>query len=100
MEFAIGSSLIAGRISLSELTVPFVRRADVQEMRLVAFDITDEVDPANPGRPPWEEVRIELKSGERIEGPKTADAAGHPKNPLSETQLYEKFVAASLSADR
>ncbi len=93
MEFAMASSLIAGRVGLSELTDGFVRRTDVQDMmRRVSFDLTEESDPANPGWPPWEQVRIALKSGERIEGPRVAAATGHPKNPLSESQFHDKFV--------
>jgi 2-methylcitrate dehydratase PrpD len=93
MEFAMASSLIAGRVTLKELTDSFVRRADVQGMmHRVELDITDEVDPENRRTPPWEQVRIALRSGETIEGPKVARATGHAERPLSESQLYEKFV--------
>ncbi len=93
MEFAMASSLIAHRVSLAELTDPFVRRADVQDMmRRVELDTTDETDPANPGKAPFEQVRIELASGQVIEGPRVTHARGHAERPLTETQLHEKFV--------
>lgn len=93
MEFAMASSLIARRVSLAELTDPFVRRADVQDMmRRVELDTTDEMDPANPGKPPFEQVSIELASGQVIAGPQVIHARGHAERPLTETQLHEKFV--------
>jgi 2-methylcitrate dehydratase PrpD len=93
MEFVMASGIIARRVSLAELTDPFVQRKDVQDMmRRVERDLTDETDPANPGSAPFEQVRIELASGQMIEGPKVTRARGHAERPLTEEQLHDKFV--------
>lgn len=93
MEFAMASGIIARRVSLAELTDPFVQRKDVQDlMRRVERDLTDEMDPENPGSAPYEQVRIELTSGQVIEGPRVTRAYGHAERPLTEQQLHDKFV--------
>ena len=89
----MASGVIAHRVSLAELTDPFVQRKDVQDMmRLVERDLTDEASPDNPGSSPYEQVRIELASGQVIEGPKVTRARGHAERPLTEQQLHDKFV--------
>ncbi len=93
MEFAMASSLIARRVSLAELSDEFVRRADVQAMmRRVELDISEETDPENPRSTPWEQARVELASGQVIEGPKVRYALGHFERPLSDAQVHDKFV--------
>ena len=93
MEFAMASGVIARKVGLQELTDGFVQRADVQDlMRKVERDLTDEIDPANPGGPPWEQVTITTKSGQMFQGPKVDRARGHAERPLTDTQLYDKFV--------
>jgi 2-methylcitrate dehydratase PrpD len=93
MEFAMASCLVARRVGLAELTDGFVRRADVQAMmRRIELETTEETDPENPGMPPWEQVRIELASGQVIEGPQVRRARGHAERPLSESQVHEKFT--------
>lgn len=93
MEFAMASALIAHRVSLAELTDPFVQRKDVQDMmRLVERDLTDETDAANPGAAPWEQVKIELASGQVLESERVRRARGHAERPLTDSQLHEKFV--------
>jgi len=93
MEFAMASGIIARRVSLAELTDPFVQRKDVQDMmRRVERDLTEDTDAGNPGSAPYEQVRIELTSGQVIEGPQVTRARGHAERPLTEQQLHDKFV--------
>jgi 2-methylcitrate dehydratase PrpD len=93
MEFAMASGLIAHRVSLAELTDPFVQRKDVQDlMRKVERDLTDETDDANPGSSPWEQVTIELVSGQVLQSEKVTRARGHAERPLTDNQLHEKFA--------
>ena len=61
-------------------------------MRLVERDLTDEADAENPGSSPYEQVRIELTSGQVVEGPRVTRARGHAERPLTEEQLHDKFV--------
>jgi 2-methylcitrate dehydratase PrpD len=100
MEFAMASGVIAKRVGLGELTDPFVQRADVQDMmRRVERDLTDEADAANPGASPFEQVRIQLKSGQVLESEKVIRARGHAERPLSDSQLYEKFADCLAAAN-
>ena len=93
MEFAMASSVIARRVGLGELTDGFVQRKDVQDMmRRVERDLTEETDAENPGSAPFEQVRVELVSGQVIESEKVTRARGHAERPLTETQLHEKFT--------
>ncbi len=93
MEFAMASGVIAHRVSLAELTDPFVQRKDVQDMmRRVERDLTDETDPENPSSSPYEQIRIETTSGQVFESPKVTRARGHAERPLTEQQLHDKFV--------
>ncbi len=93
MEFAMASGVIAHRVSLAELTDPFVQRKDVQDlMRKVERDLTDETDATNPGSCPWEQVTIELNSGQTLQSEKVLRARGHAERPLTDNQLYDKFA--------
>ncbi len=99
MEFAMASGLIAHRVSLSELTDPFVQRKDVQDMmRKVERDLTDETDAANPGSSPWEQVTIELTSGQVLQSERVTRARGHAERPLTDSQLHEKFADCLTSS--
>ena len=99
MEFAMASGVIAHRVGLAELTDPFVQRKDVQDlMRKVERDLTDETDAANPGSCPWEQVTIELNSGQTLKSEKIARARGHAERPLTDNQLYDKFADCLTSS--
>jgi 2-methylcitrate dehydratase PrpD len=92
IEFAMASGLIAHRVGLAELTDPFVQRKDVQDMmRLVERDLTDESDETNPGFAPWDQVKIELVSGQVLASEQVTQARGHAERPLTDSQLHEKF---------
>ena len=96
----MASGIIARRVSLAELTDPFVQRKDVQDMmRLVERDLTDETNAANPGSSPYEQVRIELTSGQVVEGPRVTRARGHADRPLTEQQLHDKFVDCLIAGE-
>jgi 2-methylcitrate dehydratase PrpD len=93
IEFAMASAIIARRVRLGELTDGFVRRPDVQAlMARVTTETTTVYDPELPGAAPTDTVRIELMSGQVIEGAPVARASGHAARPLAETQIYEKFA--------
>ena len=95
----MASGLIARRVSLAELTDPFVQRKDVQDMmRRVERDLTDDTDEANPGSAPWEQVKIELVSGQVLESEQVTRARGHAERPLTDSQLHEKFADCLTSS--
>ena len=99
MEFAMASGVIAHRVGLGELTDSFVQRKDVQDlMRKVHRDLTDDTDAANPGSAPWEQVKIELVSGQTLESEKVTRARGHAERPLTDNQLYDKFADCLTNA--
>jgi len=93
MEFAMAAAVIAGRAGLGEYTDQFVRRADVQElMRRVKIVTTENYDPVVSGAAVWDQVVVELKSGERLESEQVRRARGHAELPLGDGELYEKFT--------
>jgi len=92
MEFAMAASIIAGRASLVEFTDGFVRRPDVQAlMQKVAVATNQNYDPEISGAAVYDQVRIELNSGETLESAQVRRARGAAELPLSNDELFEKF---------
>src|SRR5207248_6528795 len=78
MEFAMAAAVIARRASLGEYTDDFVRRPEVQElMRRVTVVTNENYDPVQSGASVWDQVVVELTSGERIESEQVHRARGH-----------------------
>ncbi len=93
MEFVLSSALIAKRVGLAELSDGFVQRRDVQDlMGRVKIVTGTEHDPEMPGAAPFDQVRFELKDGRVLESDKIRRARGHAVLPLTDTELYDKFV--------
>jgi 2-methylcitrate dehydratase PrpD len=93
MQFAMASSVVAGRVGLGELTDAFVRRDDVQDlMRKVVVEPDDREDPARPGAAPYDLVTIDTRDGRRLESARIALERGSPEVPLSTEQLWAKFA--------
>lgn len=92
MEFAMAASVIAGRASLVEYTDEFVRRPDVQAlMQKVAVATNQNYDPEVSGAAVYDQVRIELLTGETLESAQVKRARGAAELPLSDAELFEKF---------
>jgi 2-methylcitrate dehydratase PrpD len=92
MEFAMAAAVITRRAGLAEYTDSFVRRANVQDlMRRVFVETNQNYDPEVSGASVWDQVRIELTAGGRIESERVRRAKGHADRPLSESELFEKF---------
>src|SRR6202021_1542470 len=92
MEFAMAASVIARRASLAEFTDGFVRRADVQSlMQKVAIETNENYDPEVSGASVYDQVRVELTSGETLETAQVRRARGAAELPLSDEDLFEKF---------
>jgi len=92
MEFAMAASVIAGRASLAEFTDGFVRRPDVQAlMQKVTVATNKNYDPEISGAAVYDQVRIELTSGETLESAQVRRARGAAELPLSDGELFEKF---------
>ncbi len=92
MQFAMASSVVAGRVGLGELTDAFVRREDVQDlMRKVVVEPDDREDPARPGAAPYDLVTIDTREGGRLESARITLERGSPELPLSTEQLWAKF---------
>ena len=93
IEFAMASAIVAHRVGLRELTDEFAQRADIQAlMRRVATVTTTAYDPDMAGAAPADTVRIELGSGQVLDGAPVARAIGHSSRPLTEAQIYDKFA--------
>ena len=92
MQFAMASSLVAGRVGLGELTDTFVRREDVQAlMPKVTVEPDDHQDPARPGAAPYDLVVIKTRDGQRLVSEQIIDERGSPDRPLSSEELWAKF---------
>jgi 2-methylcitrate dehydratase PrpD len=94
MEFAMAAAVIARRASLAEFTDGFVRRPDVQAlMQKVDIETNENYDPEVSGASVFDQVRVELVSGEMLESAQVHRARGAAELPLSDGDLFEKFGA-------
>src|SRR5205809_1292141 len=85
MEFAMAAAVISRRASLGEYTDEFVRRAEVQElMRRVTVVTNQNYDPVHVGASVYDQITIELTSGEMVQSDKVRRARGHAELPLGE----------------
>src|SRR5712671_5229196 len=92
MEFAMAAAVISRRAGLGEYTDEFVRRPEVQElMRRVQVTTNQDYDPVQVGASVYDQVTIELTSGETIQSEKVRRARGHADLPLGEPELFDKF---------
>jgi 2-methylcitrate dehydratase PrpD len=92
MEFAMAAAVVSRRASLPEYTDEFVRRPEVQDMmRRVAIVTNENYDADTIGGSVWDQARVELTSGERIDSDKVRRARGHAERPLGEAELFDKF---------
>jgi 2-methylcitrate dehydratase PrpD len=92
MEFAMAAAVIARRATLVEYSDGFVRRPDVQAlMQKVEIELNENYDPKWSGAALWDQVLVELKNGETLEGEKVHRARGAAELPLSDGELFEKF---------
>jgi 2-methylcitrate dehydratase PrpD len=92
MEFAMAAAVISRRASLAEYTDEFVHRPEVQElMRRVAIVTNENYDPVAVGASVFDQVTIELTSGELVESEQVRRARGHAERPLGEGELFDKF---------
>jgi len=93
IEFCMASGIIAQRVGLRELTDEFVQRPDIQAlMKKVEIVTTSTYDAELPGAAPHDQVTVTLAGGRTVEGEPVARATGHPSRPLTDQQLYDKFV--------
>jgi 2-methylcitrate dehydratase PrpD len=92
MEFAMAAAVIARRASLAEFTDGFVQRPDVQDlMQRVAIDANENYDPEVSGAALFDQVRVELRSGETLETAQVRRARGAAELPLGEAEMFDKF---------
>ena len=93
IEFAMASALIAGRVSLSELTDEFVSRPEVgATFAKVRCMTTDEIMPGDLPFAPADQVSVVLASGEVLEHVPVVHAKGTWQQPLSRDELKDKFM--------
>jgi 2-methylcitrate dehydratase PrpD len=100
IEFCMASGIIAQRVGLRELTDDFVQRPDIQAlMKKVEIIAGSVYDPESPGAAPSDQVTIRLADGQVLEGEKVAHATGHPSRPLTDQQIFQKFVDCLHAGD-
>jgi 2-methylcitrate dehydratase PrpD len=92
MQFAMASSVVAGRVGLGELTDAFVQRKDVQDLlSKIVVEPDDREDPLRPGAAPYDLVVIDTRDGRRLESARVTLERGSPELPLAPDQLWAKF---------
>jgi 2-methylcitrate dehydratase PrpD len=92
MEFAMAAATLARQAGLLQYTDDFVCRPEVQGlMRRVRIETNEDYDPELPGASRFDQVRVALKSGERVESEKVRRARGHGELPLAASEVFEKF---------
>ncbi len=97
-EFAMATAIIAGRVSLAEVTDEFIGRADVRAlMGKVAMETDHVRDPKKTGAQPDDYLIVELKDGRRLERSLTYPL-GHPSRPVGADILWSKFVDCTRGA--
>jgi 2-methylcitrate dehydratase PrpD len=93
IEFAMAACVIAGRVTLEELTDAFVQREDIQSMfPKVTVNINPDEDP-NSGYAPFDHVVVTLENGTRLVSENVHFAKGAFEVPLSRDELFAKFAA-------
>ncbi len=92
MEFAMAAAVIARRATLAEFTDTFVQRPDVQAlMQKVEIETHENYDPEVPGAAVFDQVRVELVDGGRLDSDEVRRARGAAELPLSDGELFQKF---------
>lgn len=97
--YSVGVALSTGRAGMEEFAEPYLSSAEILGlMSKVSVTVDPEMTAAVPRRRPAE-VRLKTMSGEcmklRVDLPK-----GEPENPVSETELVEKFVSLATFAGK
>ena len=92
MQFAMASSIVAGRVGLGELTDGFVQRPEVQALLgKVTIAPDDRPDPNRSGSAPYDLVVIDTNDGRRLESQRISEERGSPQLPLTMEELWTKF---------
>lgn len=60
-------------------------------MRRVTIDANENYDPAVPGSALFDQVRVELTSGETLDTAQITRARGAAELPLGDDEMFEKF---------
>lgn len=93
IEFGVAAGLIAGKVGLAELMDVFVARDDVQALlRKVSVDIGPDDDPDYPIGAYADTVSFRSGDGEWTESEPVRRFRGHGQNPMSESELRQKFM--------
>lgn len=95
IEFAMACALVAGKVSLVELTDDFVSQPLVQQLiERVRVTTIPADDPETPAAAWADQVIVTLQEGQVIEGEPVHQALGHADRPLSAQDLRGKFLDA------
>lgn len=97
-EFAVSAALIAGDVSLREVSDDFVRRAEVRGlMKKVESMPIAEMESGYLPFSPYDQVVVHLSGGRKLESRQVRRASGSRENPPTPEQLWKKF-SANVSA--
>jgi 2-methylcitrate dehydratase PrpD len=82
---------VARKVGLAELTDDFVRRPHVQAIFPRVSISTTSATACGGNFAPFDAVEVTTTGGQTLASGPVAHAKGSPQNPLSPTELFEKF---------
>lgn len=96
LEFAIASALVHGAVGFQQLDDAVVREPALQRlMSLVKTQTTAEFEPAWRDAAPFDIVHFTLDDARVVSTPKIRRATGHADTPLSNQDLWRKFLGCA-----
>jgi 2-methylcitrate dehydratase PrpD len=95
--FAMAAAIILRRMGIAELRDSVVQRPDIQAFfAKVTLEAVDAHDSRDPAHSPTERVVVRLTDGRAFDTGEITTVLGHAFDPLSTTQLWDKFRECTL----
>jgi 2-methylcitrate dehydratase PrpD len=99
IEFAIACALVHDAVGFEQLTDAHVRAPALQRlMGLVTIHTTEAFEPEWRDAAPFDIVHFTLADGRTVSSPPVRRAAGHADTPLTDAQLWAKFLGCARHA--
>jgi 2-methylcitrate dehydratase PrpD len=96
-QYGIAAAVLLGKMGVPELADEIVQRPEMQaffpKVTLIPVDEFDERDPVFS---PTESVTMRLRDGQVLESGPIASIPGHASEPLTDEQLWGKFVECTV----
>lgn len=99
MEFALAAALVHDAVGFGQLKDSVVRDPLLQQlMSRVTMDLTEEFEPGWRDAAPFDVFEFTLDDGRVVSTPRVRRATGHADTPLTQSELWGKFVGCTRHA--